>query len=150
MINLTKKTNLDDYLDFIITEDRQISLPRTPAEWIGKPEYIPISVIEMTSGGGMGGAHWYEFVRRLPDNTDFSRMLNVIDLMSDTQGIPKIINPRYIVQINSRISLCTMDFNSGNTYFPIGRNTLRCLVKDGVKLSLLDGYDNDKVLRKSV
>lgn len=51
--------------EFTYLENHRLGKPKTPSKWIGKPEYLPITKIRMTCGGGMGGSTWYEYVQHL-------------------------------------------------------------------------------------
>lgn len=52
---------------FTYRENPELGKEFTPSEWDGEPEYLPITRIKMTCGGGMGGQSWYEYIHRIKD-----------------------------------------------------------------------------------
>ena len=115
-----------------VREDLEIGKPMTPSEWIGDAIYTPVSRIKMSCGGGMGGSSWYETVERIDiDNVDLNKPL----IVTTIDGNKKMLNPRYIVLIDSEITMVTRKLNSKNDNYPIGIYTYSWLIRDGEKVT---------------
>ena len=112
--------------DYKILEDNVLTLPGSPAEWCYAPDLIPITVITMSCGGGMGGAQWKEYVSRIQTkDLTADQMLTVTDAVSD-----KEIENFLMVEANYR---------STNTYLT-GRD-------HGVVRALLDDEESEVWLK---
>ncbi len=127
-----------DIFDKIETKTT-IGKPLTPSTWIGEPKYYPITRIKITCGGGMGGSSWYEYVDRIPLDKfeDFTgKMLRV----KTVDGNEKLINPNYVVEVDSEITMICATLNSQNPHFEKGLYEYRFLYRDGIKVKLADRY----------
>lgn len=110
-----------------IRKNTNIGFPRTPSRWEGDPIYTPVSRIKMSCGGGMGGSVWYETVERIDIETlDFTKPL----IVTTIDGNKKLLNPRYIVMIDSEITMVTRTLYSFNPNFPKGKYEYSWLFRD--------------------
>ena len=120
-----------------IRKNLTVGLPMTPSSWMGDAIYTPVSRIKMSCGGGMGGSSWYETVERIDiDNVDLNKPL----IVTTIDGNKKMLNPRYIVLIDSEITMVTRKLNSKNTNFPVGVYTYSWLIRDGEKITFANSY----------
>lgn len=120
-----------------VRKDLTIGLPMTPSSWMGDAIYTPVSRIKMSCGGGMGGSSWYETVERIDiDNIDLDKPL----IVTTIDGNKKMLNPRYIVLIDSEITMVTRKLNSKNTNFPVGVYIYSWLIRDGEKITFANSY----------
>lgn len=55
---------------FSYLKNPELGKEYTPSKWMGNPEYVKITRLKMTCGGGLGGQSWYEYVYRqkIPSN----------------------------------------------------------------------------------
>ena len=133
-----KDSNYNDENGFL--KNTLIGLPRTPGVWVSLPEYRPITRINMSCGGGMGGSHWYEYVERIDisklENHGTSQLIKVKTI----DGNDKLINLNYVVEIDSEVTLVSATMRSENHNFPVGTYEYRFLVRDGRKVKLVDHH----------
>lgn len=114
-----------------IIKNLKIGKPMTPSKWIGDVIYTPVSRIKMSCGGGMGGSAWYETVERIDiDNIDLNKPL----IVTTIEGNKRMLNPKYIVLIDSEITMATRKLDSKNPNFPMGIYTYSWLIRDGEEL----------------
>lgn len=128
-----------DIFDKIETKTT-IGKPLTPSTWVGEPKYYPITRIKMTCGGGMGGSSWYEYVERFSLNDISDRPLGTMWRIKTVDGNEKLINPNYVVEVDSEITMVCVTFDSRNPHFEKGIYTYRFLYRDGTKVSLSDRF----------
>lgn len=111
----------------------------SPSKWVGTPEYMLITRLEMTCGGGMGGSRWYEYVARLkqiPSN----EMIKV----HRYDGKDIYINTSYVVSAeNFTLGKAELDITKWKYYHTPNVNnetvieTQYVLLDDGMELTLL-------------
>ena len=120
-----------------IRKNLTVGLPMTPSSWMGDAIYTPVSRIKMSCGGGMGGSSWYETVERIDiDNVDLNKPL----IVTTIDGNKKMLNPRYIVLIDSEITRVTRKLNNKNDNYPIGIYTYSWLIRDGKEITFENYY----------
>ena len=130
---------------FEYRKDARLGKEYTPSEWAGEPEYTKITRISMTSGGGMGGRHWYEYVRRLPEIPS-----NSIISATRYDGKEIKINTSFIVQAEDfTLAKASLDVTG---WIEMGGNGDRfrdfyVLIDDGKELVL---ESDKKVLKKAI
>lgn len=78
---------------FTYRENPELGKEFTPSEWDGEPEYLPITRIKMTCGGGMGGQSWYEYIHRIKDIPN-----NAIMKCRRYDGKEIVINTAFLVE----------------------------------------------------
>lgn len=114
-------------------------VPRTPSRWISKEmNYIPITRIGMSCGGGIGGSQWFEYVERIELSvleTYPSSLITVTTL----DGKEKLINRDYVVDAE-QFTVGWMLLNSQNPNFKKGNWLYRILLEDGQKVELDDEF----------
>lgn len=113
-----------------------LGLPFTPSHWVGTPEYIPVTRIRMTCGGGVGGSSWYEYVNRIMiDDVIDSKFIKV----TDYTGNEITINTNYIVEMRNFTILKAVFMNSGNYHFEPGSWEYYTLMEgNGHEVELID------------
>ena len=96
-----------------------IGLDRTPSKWVSKePDIIPVTDIYMTCGGGMGGASWHVYAKRidleqLENDSQFIIIYNYL-------GEKKILNKKYIVDATNKYSILYAQADIQNPNFEMG------------------------------
>lgn len=108
----------------------KIFLPMTPSSWVGSPEYIRITRMRMTCGGGMGGAQWTEYIRRVSDIKS-----NEIQKFETFDGRQVLINSSFMVKADN-CTLVKVMIDSKNPSYPVGIHTYYYLVEDGARVEL--------------
>lgn len=76
------------------------------SEWLEDVEYIPITRLHLSCGGGMGGASWYEYVLQ----TDEARNLPANEIITVRRYDPKYKYQCKSIQINTRFVVDAEDF----------------------------------------
>lgn len=112
--------------------------PMTPGHWKSKElEYIPITRLRMTAGGGIGGSCWYEYIKRVP----LESLTNGERIVAETyNGEEKMINLNNVVKAEL-FTIATGVYHSDNPNFKRGDYTYNLLIEDGHKITLSnDGY----------
>lgn len=96
---------------FEYLENPELEKEYFPAKWVGNPEYTPITRLDMTSGGGVGGRHWYEYVTRLTPNALPS---NQIISVTRYDGKVIYINTSFVVMAeNFTLAKASLDVSGG-------------------------------------
>lgn len=109
--------------------------PMTPSYWDEKGvTYKQVTEIQMTSGGGMGGRYWSEYVERIDLEDLVQREYIVIKKWS---GETIALNLKHMVKAR-QLTIASAVLHSQNKNFPIGAYTFSWLVKDGHKVKLVD------------
>jgi len=130
-----------NYFGSIYKKDT-FGIPMTPSRWVShNVNYMPITRIKMSCGGGLGGAQWYEYVERIPfdtfmENCDRTIAVKAID-GNDIKN--KLINLRFMVSADE-FTVATMKLNSQNPNFKKGIYIYRVLLEDGHKIKLEDQF----------
>lgn len=88
----------------------KVYLPCTPSKWISEPETKPITEINLTSGGGMGGKSWTEYVER---TVEFRP--NTLQEFTRIDGKKIVINTSFITYIEN-FELVTVTYDTQNEY----------------------------------
>ena len=97
-------------------KDNRISRPMTPSEWMGC-ERVPMTIIEITYGGGLGGSCQTLYCERIEyDNFVNTKTIKVTTL--DKKTI--LLNTRYIVFVDNNYECLKAYLNSRNPNFPMG------------------------------
>jgi hypothetical protein len=133
MVKADKLTRI--YFDRIYTDDI-VKPPMTPGKWVSDINYIPVSRIGMSCGGGVGGSFWYEYITNFDVRSFLSSRDDMI-LVKTWKGKNKIINKRYIVDIED-FDIAFAEYNSENYNFEKGIYTCYYLVEPGHELTLVD------------
>ena len=119
-------------LDELYTSNT-IGKPMTPGYWKSKEfDYIPITRFRMTAGGGMGGASWYEYAKRI----NLEDLVDVNKVVIETyDGKKKLINLNNVAKAEY-FTIATGIYHSDNPNFTIGDYTYNYLVNDNHKIEL--------------
>ena len=110
----------------------------SPSDWAGEPEYMFVTKIHMSCGGGMGGSSWYEYVERLRDIPS-----NKIIKAKRYDGKEIFINTMWLVGAeNFKLAKAVLDISKWENYYPNrekkkGTKVYYVLVDDDVELELL-------------
>lgn len=119
-----------------VNTNEVVGVPMTPSEWIGDVEYIPVSKIRITCGGGMGGASWDEYVEMIEDiPTD--KMIKVKRVIDNKE---LIINPRYIVT-SENYEIAHRKLDSCNPHYTMGIYDVYILTEYGHRFVFNNTYD---------
>ena len=110
-----------------------INLPCTPSEWTTQPKYRKITEITLTSGGGMGGKSWKEYVEKTILKPHTLQKVTRID------GKQITINTDYVTTAEDFV-LVTAEYYTDNTYRGEGYHEVNFLVEEGVEVGLIDKY----------
>ena len=125
--------------DQLFTRD-SVGKPMTPGYWKSKEmTYMPITRLTMTSGGGLGGSRWNEYVKRvkLEDLTEGTRVV-----FETWDGEEKLINLNNVVEAEY-YTIAYGVYHSDNSNYKTGDYTYYYLVKDGHKIKIKDNdFDN--------
>lgn len=123
--------------EHVRAEDFEIGYPMTPGYWLVKePTYQDIVAVVMTSGGGMGGAQWTEYVH----DTLLPALLEETDKqffkVTTIDGVTKTINRNFIVSVTPLVLISALYYNenSKDSY------SVQRLARDGVVASLINRY----------
>lgn len=122
------------FKDGLYTHDT-LGFPYNPSNWSTEEEsVIPVFRIRMTCGGGMGGASWYEYVRKGGDTlADVqakmnSNPINRFKHYNDNGAI--LISTNFVVSIDE----CCVHIKKGyneNPYYEKGWYEVHTLTKSG-------------------
>lgn len=110
--------------------------PMTPSSWVSKKmEYLPITRITMSCGGGIGGSKWYEYVERIPleDLADG----NTPAVFRTWDGRDVLLNRAFMVKAE-QYTIASAVLNSRNTNFTVGEWLFCYLVEDGHRITLVE------------
>ena len=133
---MTGRTKPSDYIHNHfdkICEYEEIGRPMTPSWWDeGGVTYTPVTELEMTCGGGMGGAHWSEFIERIGLNELSTKDVIVVKKWNGEQIM---INMQYVVTAKQR-TIASAVLHSKNPNYPQGKHTYNWLVRDGHEITL--------------
>ena len=105
---------------FTYIKDAKLGKEKNPSYWMGQPEYLPITRIKLSCGGGIGGASWYEYVYRVNEIPS-----NIIVKFKRYDGKEISINTAFIVKAEdfklaiadlniSEWAAMTRDYNGSN------------------------------------
>ena len=113
----------------------RVGTPVSPAHWIGKPRYEDWMELTVTSGGGMGGSKWHEYIQpqQLPSNQ--------IIYVDTIDGHTIQINTAYIVKAE-QVKIVFATYRSDNPNFQRGLYRVRWITPYGEN-ELVDRYIND-------
>lgn len=108
-----------------------------PSHWKDNPEYMLITKVYMSCGGGMGGSSWYEYVERLEDIPS-----NEIIKVKRYDGKELLINTSWVVSAeNFKLAKATLDISKWESYYPNeekkGIRNYYVLLDDDVELELV-------------
>jgi len=120
----------------------KIYLPCSPSKWISKPEYKKITRINLTSGGGMGGSKWTEYVEQIKELQP-----NTIQAFTRINGKQILLNTNYITDAED-FRLITVKFHNENPHcYHLGDNTLHYIAEeDIIGIELIDNYGDTPTL----
>lgn len=104
--------------------------PISPSSWADSPEYIKITRVLMTCGGGIGGAQWNEYIRRISNIKS-----NEIQEFDAFDGRKVLLNSSFIVKADN-YTLVKVKIDSKNPSYPIGIHTYYYLVEDAAQIEL--------------
>lgn len=117
-----------------------VGVPMTPGNWVSKTaEYVPVTRLCMSCGGGMGGSKWYEYVNRIPLD-ELSEKKTIVATTWD--GKRKLINMDYVVKAEE-FTIMKAVYISMNPNFPTGEYLVARLVEDGAKVSLINEFQRE-------
>ena len=123
-------------LDTVYTNNC-IGVPMTPGHWVSKSvEYMPITRLRMSCGGGIGGAQWFEYVNRVPLD-ELAEMKSAI--VTTWNGKRKLINMNYVVEAE-KFTIAKAVYDSMNPNFQKGEYLVARLLEDGSVVSLSDKF----------
>lgn len=115
--------------------------PMTPGRWLDKDvQYAPITRLDMSCGGGMGGSHWYEYIQRIP----LEELANSDDriIVTTWDGKRKLINMNNVVKAEE-YTIASAVYHSDNSNFPVGEYLMARLVQDGATVRLVEEFQSD-------
>ena len=123
-----------------IEHDDFIGRPFTPGAWASTEKNIEsISIIRMTCGGGMGGAQWKIYAKRIAyDKFTADPNLRFMEVTTIDDEV-LLINTNYIVDVDNTISVHSIDYESENPSYK-GLFNMRYYAKDGVKLTYVEDF----------
>ena len=117
-----------------VPDNGVIGLPMTPSYWVSdQPSYKQIMDITMSSGGGMGGRLWHEYVERRELPT------NALVTVKNIDGAEYTINTNYVTKAENKV-LVEAAYMSRNPNFPLGKYTLRLIADAGKTVRLHNGF----------
>ena len=123
---------------FAYLKKTRLGRQKTPSRWVKeKPDYLLITRIKMTCGGGMGGSSWYEYVYRVEEIPS-----NTIMKFKRYDGKEITINTSYIVSAEdfklAKAELDITEWKSMSTIYD-GNNieTYYVLIDDDEELTLV-------------
>lgn len=121
-------------------KDNTIYLPCTPSNWVSEPRYTQITRINLTSGGGMGGSRWTEYVTKTK-----SIIPNTIQRFTRINGKKVKLNTSYITDAEDFI-LVSVDFDNRNpNAYHLGLNTLQYIMDEDLgEVTLQGSYGETK------
>lgn len=117
----------------------KVGLPSTPAQWV--PETLSFEEfleVRMTAGGGLGGASWYEYIKKMP--LPSNQLIEVTDI----DGNEKLINTAYVVTVEP-VTVMFAHYRSQNPYHPKGMYQVQWVVPSDWKerVKLVNEFDKD-------
>lgn len=113
-------------------KNNEISRPRTPSEWLGYKR-VPMSIIEITYGGGIGGSHQTLYCERIR----YDKFVNTGTVKVTTLDKKTILlNTRYIVLVNNNYECLKTYLDSLNPNFPIGIYEYRYAIENNQDIVL--------------
>lgn len=98
--------------------------------WVGEPKIHPVTVIEMTCGGGMGGSSWSECVERVEDGFE----PNSLQQFTNIDGKKIILNTSFIVKIQNYQMVTVEEKDSHHNYY----YSIDLLVEEGEEIEIID------------
>lgn len=116
--------------------------PMTPGYWVTKSEdvqYFPITRLDVSCGGGMGGSRWYEYIARVPLE-ELAEKERVV--VTTWDGKRKLINMNNVVKAEE-YTIASAFYHSDNSNFPVGEYLMARLVQDGAKIQLVESFQDD-------
>lgn len=114
--------------------------PMTPGKWMSTGvQYIPVTRLCMSCGGGMGGSRWYEYIQRVPME-DLMHTQKVI--VTTWDGKRKLINMNNVV-VADEYTIASAIYFSDNPNFEIGEYRVARLIPDGKKIKLTNEFQSD-------
>lgn len=117
-------------------KNKQIYYPCTPGKWISEPEYKKITKIQLTSGGGITGSKWVEYVEQT-DNIES----NTIQEFTRITGKKIKINTSYITYAEDFILVSVMFDNKNPNVHHLGINVIQYIMDEDIgEVCLLNGY----------
>ena len=126
LINPT--THFED--DVLNSTQLWLARPVSPSTWVGSPEYMKVTRLLMTCGGGLGGAQWKEYVMRVD-----SIRSNEIQGFETFDGRRVLLNSSFIVKADD-YTLVKVLLDNQNYNYPNGVHTYYYLVEDGARVEL--------------
>lgn len=123
---------------YVYTKDT-MGVPCTPGYWISdKVTYEPITMLRISCGGGIGGAQWCEYVKRI----SFEDLCNNEKIIVETVDGEKIwINTRWVVEAH-QYNIAKAVYHSDNKDSYTGDNEFCRLVEEGHTIKLIDTYQH--------
>lgn len=121
-------------------QGKTVYLPCTPSKWLSEslPSVESCLKLTITSGGGMGGSKWNQYVRAKP----LSRIpSNELVLFNDIiTGEDILINTSFIVAIRE-MNFFKVSYHSANKHTGIGDKDLYfCTDKDNTNIMLSNHF----------
>ena len=117
-----------------------IGFPMTPGRWVSKEaEYVPVTRLCMSCGGGIGGSRWYEYVNRIPLDELAEKKTAVV---TTWMGKRKLINMSDVVEAEE-FTIAKAVYNSMNPNFAKGEYLVARLVEDGNRVVLKNEFQSD-------
>lgn len=116
--------------------------PMTPGYWVtknGNVQYFPVTRLDMSCGGGMGGSHWYEYIARIPLE-ELAEKERVV--VTTWDGERKLINMSNVVKAEE-YTVASAFYHSDNPNFPVGEYLVARLIPDGAKVRLVEEFQRD-------
>lgn len=129
--------------EFTYIKDAKLDRQKKPSHWEGAPKYLPITRLNMTCGGGVGGSNWYEYVYRV-DNIPSNTIMEFIRY----DGKQIKINTTYIVGAEDfKLATARLNISEWATATKSYNNdtieTYRVLIDDNAELKLMTN-DSEK------
>ena len=113
-------------------KDNLIYLPCTPSRWTGEPEYKKITRIRITTGGGIGGSKYSEYIEQTDDIES-----NKIQEFTRITGKKVKINTRYITDLEDFILVTVKLENENHNCYHLGLNTFQYIMDESLGEAIL-------------
>lgn len=127
-----------DAFERVLEDGANVGYPMSPGNWVTGITKTPITTIKMTCGGGIGGAQWLVRVERLPFDV-FQKAEGFVKV-KDIDGDEKLLNARYIVDVDNSVTMMSCIFDSQNPSYAQGEYLCRWLVEDGAGVTRRDRF----------
>ena len=120
----------------------KVGYPMTPSEWSGEPVFTEITRVKVSCGGGMGGASWYEYVKKIPMCFNFENMIP----MERIDGKYISVNPKWIVMTEDFMFVRVPYTTKHPEYSKKPNRILEFLIEPGAEIEFVDRFDSESMI----